>query len=133
MEGMFKNEDNIKAVQIGDVVYINTTPHDITLDYKGEAVNVVQSGIIINAYPMEMPVKVENGIEFVETVFSDSHEGRMAIERIKKAYPEPRVIIGSIIAAQAYPGEVVAMVPAPGFERVPPEQKRMRYNKFIMF
>ncbi|GAH77449.1 unnamed protein product, partial [marine sediment metagenome] len=43
------------------------------------------------------------------------------------------IIIGSIISAQAYPGEVFAMTPAPGFERVPPDQKRMNPFKFTMF
>lgn len=43
------------------------------------------------------------------------------------------IIIGSIIAAQAYPGKVCAMIPAPGHERVPPAEKRMRTDKFTIF
>jgi len=42
------------------------------------------------------------------------------------------LLIGSIIAAQSYPG-VLAMVPAPGYERVPPAEKRMRPDKFTIF
>lgn len=46
----------------------------------------------------------------------------------------PRLIIlGSIIAAQAYPEEVFGMVPVPGYERVTPDQKRMRCDKFTMY
>lgn len=41
--------------------------------------------------------------------------------------------VGSIIAAQAYPGQVVAMTPAPGFERVPPAEKLMSCEKFTTF
>lgn len=43
------------------------------------------------------------------------------------------LVIGSIIAAQAYPGLVVAMIPAPGYERVAPSEKRMRPDKFTVF
>jgi hypothetical protein len=43
------------------------------------------------------------------------------------------VVVGSIIAAQAYPGLVVAMTPAPGYERKPPTEKRMRPDKFTVF
>lgn len=43
------------------------------------------------------------------------------------------IIIGSIIAAQAYPGAVFAMVPVPGYGRVPPAEKRMRPDKFTVF
>jgi len=41
--------------------------------------------------------------------------------------------VGSIIAAQAYPGQVVAMTPTPGYERVPPAEKRMNPDKFNIF
>jgi hypothetical protein len=43
------------------------------------------------------------------------------------------IIVGSIIAAEAYPGEVVAMCPVPGYERVAPSEKRMRCDKFTIF
>lgn len=43
------------------------------------------------------------------------------------------IVVGSIIAAQAYPGDVCAMIPAEGFERVPPEQKKMRPDKFTIY
>ena len=43
------------------------------------------------------------------------------------------MVVGSIIAAQAYPGLVVAMVPAPGYERRPPAEKRMRPDKFTIY
>ena len=42
-------------------------------------------------------------------------------------------IVGSIIAAQAYPGDVVGMTPAPGYERVAPNEKRMSLDKFTVF
>ena len=67
-----------------------------------------------------------------------TEEGKETIERIKSVYNRQfsngtLVIVGSIIAAQAYPGEVAAMTPVEGFERVAPDQKRMRCDKFTTF
>lgn len=42
-------------------------------------------------------------------------------------------IIGSIIAAKAFPGVVFGMTPAKGFERVAPAEKRMNPSKFTTF
>ena len=55
-----------------------------------------------------------------------------ALAKLEQENPDA-IIIGSIIAAQAFPGRVLAMVPAPGFERVPPAEKRMRDDKFTVF
>jgi hypothetical protein len=43
------------------------------------------------------------------------------------------MIVGSIIAAQAYPGSIKAMIPCEGYERVPPTEKRMRPDKFTVY
>ena len=40
---------------------------------------------------------------------------------------------GLIIAAQAYPGRVLGMCPAPGYERVAPAEKRMTAQKFTVY
>ena len=55
-----------------------------------------------------------------------------ALTKIERENPGA-VIVGSIIAAQAFPGRVLAMIPVPGFERVPPAEKRMRDDKFTTF
>ena len=62
-------------------------------------------------------------------------EGVRIIQEIKDSILEKKniLIIGSIVAAQAYPGQVVAMTPAPGYERVPVDQKRMNPDKFTIF
>ncbi len=69
-------------------------------------------------------------IRKVRTVFEPTNEGKAIV---KRAAERADVIVGSIIAAQAYPGEVVAMTPAPGYERVPPAEKRMNPDKFTVF
>jgi len=70
-------------------------------------------------------------IKFVKTEFAPNIEGW---ETIEDAYENGAdVVIGSIIAAQAYPGKVFAMTPAPGYERVAPTEKRMNPDKFTVF
>lgn len=130
MENFFKKFEN-------NVVVINTTPHAITMkDVTGELVSVESdSSLLINAQTKEEKVSDL----FVKTVFESTENGWNKIKEIKETFSElyhdgeTLVIIGSIIAAQAYPGEVVAMVPVPGFERVAPTEKRMRCDKFTVF
>lgn len=118
----------------------NATPHAITFwceDWT-EVVSVATDEII-NARPVETPYGClqpddapdwEN-VWLVKTEFVGDDAGREVIARAREAGAE--IIVGSIIAAQAYPGDVVAMVPAPGFERVPPAEKRMLPGKFTVF
>ncbi len=70
-------------------------------------------------------------VQLVSTVFSPTQEGENIIRQAQQAGAD--VIVGSIIAARAYPEQVVAMTPAPGYERVPPEEKRMNPHKFTIF
>ena len=118
----------------------NATPHPITFWREDwQDVVVVASDVAINAVPQEEPVDCLQPYEApdyenvwrVRTVFVGNDEGHEIIRQAKEAHAE--VIVGSIIAAQAYPGKVCAMIPAPGYERVPPAEKRMRPDKFTIF
>ena len=97
----------------------------------------VPTSELLNAKPVEVPYK--DGGLFVTTEFIGSPEGEQLIADIHNEFNESQdqndtlVIIGSIIAAQAYPGQVSGMVPVPGYERVAPDQKRMRCDKFTIF
>ena len=121
---------------------VNTTPHPITfLDLNGEIITVptsVEPGQktspwVINAKAVEETV----GEDLVRTVFVGTPEGEAIIDTIEawakdEGHSNLR-IIGSIIAAQAYPGRVLSMCPAPGYERVAPAEKRMTAQKFTVF
>lgn len=110
--------------------YFNSTPHAINLLTPDGQEIVIQPDSIISANAVEVEVHSPiPGVTLVNTRFEGTPEGFAVIE----AAQEYDVIIGSIIAAQAYPGLVVAMVPAPGFERVPPSEKKMRSDKFTVF
>lgn len=123
------------AVVFGNgVCVVNTTPHPITMqDVNGELVTVPTT-VLINAKAAEKQVDDL----FVETVFAGTVEGADIIRKIEEAYQasdcaDRLVIVGSIIAAQAYPGKVVGLCPVPGYERVAPSDKRMRCDKFTVF
>ena len=124
---------------LNGLVIFNATPHPVTLGYGVAYENtlLVQPDEKIDARPVEREAGHITGPDgevratLIRTEFVGTDEGRAVIDRARAAGAD--VIVGSIIAAQAYPGDVVAMVPCPGFERVPPDQKRMRADKFTTF
>lgn len=109
----------------------NATPHPITF-WSEDWPDIVEvpCDTVVNAEPQENVAKSDNGVTFVRTLFVGTDEGR---EIVAQAMAQGAVVVGSIIAAQAYPGFVVAMVPCKGYERVPPVEKRMRPDKFTLF
>lgn len=123
------------------IVIANTTPHNIVMqDTDGELVTVENNpDKLINA----STTQVYWGGIYTEPSFDPTTEGLCIIAEIKKDFAEQYgttgatsktlVIIGSIIAAQAYPEEVAAMLPVPGYERVAPNEKRMRCDQFTMY
>ncbi len=114
---------------------INTTPHVIRFQGSadGEVREIEPCGVLVNARPVEEPAGSHpSGAELVRVRFEADPASEEALDRLEQENPGT-VIVGSIIAAQAFPGRVLAMVPAPGFERVPPAEKRMRDDKFTTF
>ena len=134
MENMKSEVVNCTKVFSNGVAVVNTTPHPITFQDGAGTVTVPASQeLLLNAGPAEQAVDDL----LVKTSFSGSSEGMKIIDAIQGT-PMPegarrRLIVGSIIAAQAYPGLVVAMTPAPGYERVAPAEKRMSVSKFTVY
>jgi len=127
-------EKKFNAVEYERNVYINVTPHEIRFKDPdtGKEFIVEPSGLLVNARPVERLIREKNGIKFVTTEFIGDEKGEMEIQEIRKVYPQG-IIIGSIITAQAYKGQVVALTPTPGYERVPVAEKRMNPKKFTIF
>lgn len=124
----------MKALPNG-VTAFNATPHTIRFWAKGwpEPIEVEPDEVVnarINEFAVSDPV-APSGVTFVTTEFVGNADGDAVIARARDAGAD--LIVGSIIAAQAYPGRVVAMVPCEGYERVPPAEKRMRPDKFTVF
>lgn len=121
------------------VVVVNTTPHSIRFqDENGFLVDLLSTeGYIINASVEEEPVSPL----LVRTTYKGNEEGWNIIKEIEAFFENhfgtsrgyTLAIVGSVIAAQAYPGRVVSMCPVPGYERVAPSEKRMRSDKFVTF
>lgn len=112
---------------------VNVSPHPMTFQSSdGETYSVPPSGVVLNATPTEELASSEDGVEFVRVVFTASEEALAQLAELERKHPGA-LIVGSIIAAQAFPGRVYGMIAAPGFERRPPEEKRMRDNKFTTF
>lgn len=115
------------------ITYINTTPHSIKLrNTAGEDFIVEPSGIKLNAAVVEEKITGHSKVELVQAKFKGTEEGNNILAEIFKTHGDA-VVIGSIIAAQAYPGAVLGMIAVPGLERVPAEQKVMRADKFTVF
>ena len=120
------------------ITVFNSTPHPLSFQSpEGDKV-IIPSSVptgpwVINAKAQETVVRDD----LVKTVFVADSEGEERILTIESWAKENGIkklrVIGSMIAAQAYPGRVFGMIPAPGFERVPPDQKLMRVDKFTTF
>lgn len=113
---------------------VNATAHAIRFQSAdGQVYEVPPCGVVVNAQAVEEPAgKHPSGVELVTTYFEPTLEEVQALANLEWDNPDA-IVVGSIIAAQAFPGRVFAMVPVPGFERVPPAEKRMRDDKFITF
>lgn len=121
----------------GNKVIVNTTPHDITFGREGcnETFIVPTSGIILNAKAVEKEIYHD----IVSTEFMPTPEGTRLIHDIREWFKTAfdieeydLRIVGSIIAVNAYRPWVVGLTPLKGFERVPPNEKRMNIDKFTI-
>ena len=124
-----KFENNMVVTLPNGVRVINTTPHSVRFGLSdGSTVEVEPCGILVNATPREKVVRQIGGTTLVKTEFDADPNTMLALSE----FDDNVLFIGSLIAAQAYP-YVVALVACEGFERVPPDQKRMRVDKFTTF
>ncbi|OHB04294.1 MAG: hypothetical protein A3B14_01960 [Candidatus Zambryskibacteria bacterium RIFCSPLOWO2_01_FULL_45_21] len=116
------------------MVIINVTPHPINFRAEdGTEFEVAPSGVVVNAAPVEEPAgNHPSGVELVRVRFVPDATSSEAIDRLERENPGA-IIVGSMIAAQGFPGRVVAMIATPGYERRPPAEKRMRPDKFTVF
>jgi hypothetical protein len=127
-------EDRIyPAHRVGEVTVVNATPHEVTFLVGGEEIVVVPpSGATLKASPNDEVVGSVSGAELVRVAFRRSAEGDAELTAIRAQHPDA-LIIGSMISAQAYGFPVVALIAAPGEERLPPTQRRYRADRFTVF
>lgn len=136
-----KEIKDFSAVVDGKMV-VNTTPHPINYVNQKDEMIVISSSVeegektspwLVNAKAVEETVAED----LVQTKFVGTPEGLAILDKIEEWGRQQCIdnlkIVGSLVAAQAYPGRVVAMCPAPGYERVSPAEKRMTASKFTVY
>lgn len=113
---------------------INVTKHPIRFQSaKGEVYEIAPSGVVIDAKFEEVTYDVRpDGVCLQRIRLEPAPGAKELLAALEAAHPG-ELIVGSMIAAQAFPGRVVALVAVQGFERVPADQKRMRDDKFTVF
>lgn len=92
------------------VTVLNVTPHPLTFGYEDGTIDTVPtSGYVAFADTVFEPLPEVDGIEFVHTVFAPRQEQSLLLAELVELLPACSVIVGSIIAAQAYPEIVTGM------------------------
>ena len=114
----------------GNTIF-NSMPHPVTFLFPdGKEIKVFPDAVISARWEEEHVENVK-GAELVSATPLPTEEGYETIKSAKAAGAD--IIAGSIVAAQAYPGDVVAMVDHPDYFRMPPEEKRVLPDKFTVF
>ena len=132
MKNINIKELNIK--EIDGIYFLNVSPHEFRgMKADDEVVTIPQSGLVVSAKPREQLLYTKNGIEFFETIFDANEEIKENLKELKETFESEGkmlIILGSAIAMKAYSGLIAGVIPAKGFERVPPAEKVITLAKF---
>jgi len=90
-------------------------------------------GVIISARPVEEPAGTHPAAQNSPHQVCSYSEAEKELTTLELENPGCNYYRQHQLLAQAFPERVFGMVPAPGFERVPPAEKRMRDDKFTVF
>ena len=111
---------------------VNTTTHSITFKRDGNyaMTTIPPSGTVLNAVPFTEQIKVGK-VTIIGTSYEGNHPGHKFLSDLP---PDNSIIVvGSIIAALAYPGKVKALIAWQGYKRLPPHERVYIHNKFRVF
>jgi hypothetical protein len=118
------------------VKYLNMTPHVLSFgsgkhETEGYFFMVQPSGYVVNGVP-DMELLAEyNGVERWMTIFLPTSDS--VVELLNRLTRTGVIVIGSQIAAQAYPMLVHSVIAATGYERALPAEKRMNAKRFNVY
>lgn len=129
---MENTDRSFAAHRVGGVTVVNATPHEVTFLVGENEIVVPPSGATLKADPSDEVVGRVADAEIVRVAFRRSAEGDAELAAIRAQHPDA-LIIGSMISAQAFGYPVVALVAAPGHERLPPTARRYRADRFTAF
>ncbi len=110
----------------------NVTPHPLVFWLEREKVEVeVPSHEVVSAMPVTELHCETDSATFNKVSYHSTYEGRNTIEKLRSIDPDA-LLVGSVLAAQGYPGVVVASVPARS-NRHDKSSKLVRPNVFTIF
>lgn len=115
------------------VTIYNATPHDLHFEMENGETITAPTDVVMHCQPKVTLEKayeayVLNSVEFLPT-----QDGYNLIKFVKDEYPDI-VILGSLIAAQAYPGLVATAVPSQGGKRLRSYKvKTVRPDRFTIY
>jgi hypothetical protein len=127
-------EEGLKVYVVNGIKILNTTPHSIAfLTVNNKIVDVERSGKIINAdYHYTYSHTNHLGLDLYTVSVEQEPEDYEWLVAFHSKNPDV-VIVGSQIAARAYPGLVYAMMYAPGYNhRTRSEDKVHRTDRWII-
>ena len=129
---MENTDRTFAAHTVGGLKVVNATPHEVTFLVGENEIVVPPSGATLKAAASDEVVGRVGDADIVRVVFRRSAEGDAELAALLAQHPDA-LIIGSMISAQAFGYPVVALVAAPGHERLPPTQRRYRADRFTAF
>lgn len=111
------------------ILIVNVTPHELNFycEEKGQFVTAPSDGLV-NAFARTSIVQSASTHDLVSVKFSEMRDGRFEINRLKRLYPDA-LIVGSVIAAQAYQEDVVCTIPC----RVGKPGRYVKCNRFTVY
>lgn len=116
----------------GEVIY-NVTAHDLDVWCEDEGkLYTIRSDGILNAKPESEVVDTTDNYTTVSMSYTATLDGLELIRRIRRECPKA-LIVGSVIAAQAYPEWVVAPIHVRYFRSDRKGIKPIRSNRFSSF
>jgi hypothetical protein len=116
----------------GLIIY-NVCAHDLHFWCgRGDGTITAPSDGVINSLPVIHKVSEHNGYILTSIDYARTVAGDLYIKRIREECPEA-LIIGSIITAQAYIGDVVAPVPLRSVRRDSSSNLSIRLNRSNRF
>ena len=118
------------VVEIEGVKMVNCTPHPLRFEDDRVINGNKELAAILKATPREKTVKTINDIELVTPQFLSESQGEQLCNYAKE---QGFLLIGSIIAAQAYRKPVVSPVTTPETTRAPPTQRVIQRKKWTCY
>jgi len=114
---------------------INVTNHPITFYWPdtGERRQIEPYGTPLRASLVRSVDSVHrSGAEICTFEYLPSQEGRNMVDKLIEENPNA-ILVGSVVAAQAYLGDVYGIIPVNGSENLPPAERVFYGDRFSTF